>query len=190
MTKPFARDVFRCAVLGLFAGLAWALFHWFFGFPMNLMIAALVVFPFFEESIRLAALIIWRASRGTAIYSGAAFGAGFGLVEAGLRWWDAISGVGSTILGIVAPIGPLFMHIFLGILAWKFISANKPAMGFILCLAVHVLHNGIGVQIIWSGPSLSVALLIACLQIFLYGAATFLLARAVRRRIPADGGVS
>jgi hypothetical protein len=136
------------AIVGAAVGYLWAVFYWAFAIPMHPAMAAIVVFPLAEETIRVCALRWALASRSPqltqqGVLSGLAFGLGFGLSEASLRWWDALSAnSGGTFLSYVGPIAPVLVHVALSIVVWRYLIEKRLLAGFSIAVILHATYNG------------------------------------------------
>ncbi len=106
-----------------------------------------VVFPpVIEESIRLtAAREVGHAPNGK---SWIAFGAGYGLLEAGLKFGDTLSlsimarNADFLFVKLAVPIVPLLLHVFLSVVVFAMLHARASALKvWVAATALHALHN-------------------------------------------------
>lgn len=173
----------RIVAIGFAAGAAWAILHWALTFPMTIAWAALLAFPLCEEIIRLGLLSwLWRQpATHEQVYAGFAFGMGFGLIEASLRWWDATLNPNSTVFGFIGPIVPLLLHITLGAIAWRFVANQRAVIGLAVCFALHTLHNAFVVYVLMRTPGETAVAVTIGLQILIYAGAISALWASRRR---------
>lgn len=131
----------RFIVFGVMAGVIWSVLRGLLPSPAHAVLAAAVLYPTCEEAIRaLAVRLLHHHSPSLRVTPAVGFGLGFGIWEAWPRWVYGGVTLGAT--GLVGTLIPILLHIVLTLLMWRWSKKGRPMIGLLICIALHVLHNG------------------------------------------------